>query len=146
MTKILDNLYLGDYLSVKNLTEQLVEEIGITDFINVAYEISYSDRVLAFLKEKQVMHYKFNVSDNENDIINKYSEIVELMNMLITNGCSIYIHCHLGCSRAPCVVIAYLAKYQGYSVTDATEYVSQQRKQIILRQDFLNHLEKNLLS
>ena len=144
MSEILPNkLYLGDYGEVKHETESLVEKLGINYFINVAEEVSYSDRVTQYFKDKGVYYYKFSLRDYDDTKFKLCSQpVIDLLHMLISNGCKVYIHCHLGVSRAPTIVVAYLIKYHGYSLIDAVEYVKKQRNMV---QPMVNYFHRKTL-
>ncbi|KAH8116391.1 protein-tyrosine phosphatase-like protein [Phellopilus nigrolimitatus] len=53
----------------------------------------------------------------------------------------VLVHCLGGISRSPSVVIAYLMRYQGYSLLQALAQVWSQRPKVIPNNEFIKYLE-----
>jgi len=57
-------------------------------------------------------------------------------------NCKVLVHCEGGISRSPTIVIAYLMRYNGMTLKDALEHVSQKRPIISPNMGFMNELKK----
>jgi atypical dual specificity phosphatase len=57
------------------------------------------------------------------DGVRRLSRCAAMLDELLRSGHAVYVHCNLGTVRSPTVVIAYLARRQGWDLTDAVEYM-----------------------
>ena len=88
------------------------------------------------------MHYKFHLThDPDFDFYHQYSDIIELIHLLISNGSCVYIHCDIGISRAPTIVAAYLMKYHDFSLLESIRFIKQRRPRVLPRHNLLADLE-----
>jgi len=137
-----DKLYLGDYRTIKTQTELFAQQ-GITDVINVAAELSYSNRVKDFFDQHGIQSYKFPMDDHDDYNIRRTApEIINLLHLLISNGQKVYLHCHMGVSRSAAVIIGYLASHYDLTINQAFKLVKSKRPVIWPRQKFLDDLKK----
>ena len=52
----------------------------------------------------------------------------------------VLVHCHIGVNRSPTVVLAYLMKYEGYTLKSAVEHVKARLYLLAYPFPFLNIL------
>ena len=77
-----------------------------------------------------ILVQRFPVTDfNETDLGEKLPSAVIGMQMLMTEGHRVYVHCNAGVCRAPGTVLTYLCHYRGMSVEQGLEYIRRQRPQ-----------------
>ena len=77
-----------------------------------------------------ILVQRFPITDfNETDLGEKLPSAVIGMQMLMTEGHRVYVHCNAGVCRAPGTVLTYLCHYRGMSVEQGLEYIRRQRPQ-----------------
>lgn len=135
MSEIIQNkLYLGDY--VLSTKKAVMESMTITDIINVAYDCEKP-------KDMTLSYHHFPLMDVADYNIRKHCfEIVDLIHMLLENGCVVYIHCVMGISRSPSIVILYFMKYNNMTYDQAFHHVNKKRPGIRPNERFEADLRK----
>ena len=66
---------------------------------------------------------------DEADLGNKVAQPVKALNLLLTGGHRVYVHCNAGVCRAPATVLGYLCFYRGMTLEQGLEYIRQNRPQ-----------------
>ncbi|KAL4486035.1 hypothetical protein ABPG72_003969 [Tetrahymena utriculariae] len=101
MTKIIEGIYVGNYLSAMD-QKNLIKE-------NITHIINCSPSDCPNLFEKDFTYLNINIQDNwkTNLFLVIYIILDFLRNALEKNG-RVLIHCNQGISRSPSIVIAYL--------------------------------------
>lgn len=138
-------LWLGSYRAVRRHSADLCSMMGITDFVNVAREIPrYPQRVINMFMIAGIGMWNVPMHDDDDEIVESVLGAVEKLHELLQpkDSC-VFIHCHMGISRAPSVVIAYLSKYQGMTTKEAYEHTRKCRPVVARRSaEFLDRLLK----
>jgi protein-tyrosine phosphatase len=131
-TQILPNLYLGDRQNAQNLIQ--LKQLNIKHIINVAAEIpNYYSELFNYSK--------LPLSDSRNQqILNYFSSINAIISDSLSKNESLLIHCALGRSRSPAMVIAYLISINEFQHDYKTSlaYVKTKRNDI-------NNINNNFL-
>ena len=77
-----------------------------------------------------ILVQRFPITDfDEVDLGEKLPSAVIGMQMLMTEGHRIYVHCNAGVCRAPGTVLAYFCHYRGMSIDKGLEYIRRNRPQ-----------------
>lgn len=118
IAEILTSLYLGSYGMSQG---DDMEYFGITDVINTAFEISCP-------KNSKYNYFHLQLKDTESQHLLEYLDnICDYIHMLINNKCKVLVHCYMGISRSPSIIIAYLIKYNNMDYDTAYKHVSNKR-------------------
>ena len=139
-------IYIGPY--PQSLDDfQKISESGINSILNVQ-----SDKDLIFrqinhqlqLKQAKSLGIKINrypIEDfNQEDLAEKLKGAGDLLNKLLKEGNTVYVHCTAGMSRAAATVIIYLVLYENYSVEEATNFCKKQRPVICPNYGVINRI------
>ena len=98
------------------------------------------------INDTEVNHIKFlhiMIDDIMSEkIIDHFETSYHFINDMIEQGRSIYIHCQMGISRSPTIVIAYLMKKFNLSLHSAKSFVVSKRPQVDPNISFYCQLEK----
>jgi protein-tyrosine phosphatase len=142
MSEILDDqLFLGDFAQVKVDTRFFIWK-KFTHIINTASEIQYSPILTQLLTENGIETIKFPMYDTEDYNIEKVLEdVLCFMNIILSNGGKIYIHCAMGVSRSATIVIAYLIRHKNMSFDEAYNWVKERRSWIRPNNRFMADLK-----
>jgi protein tyrosine phosphatase (PTP) superfamily phosphohydrolase (DUF442 family) len=99
--RIRDKLYMSGYHSAKDLNA--LKNEGITHVINL------TSSHCANLHEGSLSYSNFELADNSNfDLQPHLQRIVGTIKAKMEGGEKVLVHCKMGVSRAPSIVIAYL--------------------------------------
>jgi len=133
--EIIPNLYLGRELSVDEINESGFDYIlSITCHEPLYYNDDNSMRLVT----KWI-----NFKDNGSSVIkNHFEECCEFINLGLSNGKKVYVHCKMGISRSPTIIIAYLMINEKLSFIEARNIVSSARPCIHLKIGFYQLLKK----
>lgn len=137
-----DQLYVGDAALVRYVDK--LKEWHIQAIINVAEECTYSQQEIDQLaQEHKIDVYNFPLVDSLDCNLHKYVyDVAQLMNLLIENGCAVYIHCNSGINRSPACVVAYLMIYKKMTLDAAYKFVTDKRPTILTNQRFKQDLQR----
>ena len=80
------------------------------------------------------------VDEMSEDIYRFFEKTTKEMHEKLENNQVIYVHCYVGMSRSPTIVIAYLIKYHKMSYEDAYNLVKKQRRQTYPNHGFREQL------
>ena len=109
--RIIEGLYLGNEEAASKL--EVLKSNGITHILIAG----------SFMPAKFPNHFKYkqiNVSDTLRENIRKYfDETYSFIDEAISSSGRVLVHCHMGISRSPTVVIAYLMKKQNLTLKKA---------------------------
>ena len=101
-SKILDGLYLGNLISVKDYKFLVMN--------NIQYILSLTTNYVPIAKQ-DINHLQFKITDTPHqDIITLFDVCNQYINYALSKGVGIYVHCDAGVSRSSSIVIAYLMK------------------------------------
>ena len=139
-------IYIGPYpQSYEDF--KLISESGINSILNVQ-----SDKDLIFrqinhelqLKQSKSLGIKINrypIEDfNQEDLAEKLKGAGDLLNKLLKEGNTVYVHCTAGMSRAAATVIIYLVLYENYTVEDAANFCKKHRPVICPNYGVINKI------
>ena len=140
------NIYIGPYPQSEE-DFRIISESGIDSILNVQ-----SDKDLIFrqidhqLQLKQAINLgitinRYPIEDfNQEDLFEKLKGAGDLLNKLIKEGKTVYVHCTAGMSRAAATVIIYLVLYENYTVEDATNFCKKHRPVICPNYGVINRI------
>ncbi|CAG8675504.1 16827_t:CDS:10, partial [Cetraspora pellucida] len=138
--EIIPRLYLGSYLAAED--EDWLGRHKITNILTVSQDIKP--------RFPELFTYKvIPIRDSELQDISKYFEetYMFIQNVLDQEDKTILVHCEMGISRSPTVVIAYIMRSQKKSLKDALAFVKEKRfvTRDFENEDYVMHLSsKNL--
>ena len=139
-------IYIGPYPQSLNDFKE-ISEAGINSILNVQ-----SDKDLIFrqinhelqLKQAKSLGIKINrypIEDfNQEDLAEKLKGAGDLLNKLLKEGNTVYVHCTAGMSRAAATVIIYLVLYENFSVEEATNFCKKHRPVICPNYGVINKI------
>jgi len=134
---IKDKLYLGGVFGLQDTNQ--IKELGIKYIINVASE--YADQLLPS-ELKDIFCYKFPMIDDINYNIRKHCfDAVHLIDILLSSGGKVFVHCAQGISRSATIIILYLMKYHFMKYDKAYELVKDKRSIIHPNPRFITDLK-----
>ena len=132
--EIKPNLFMSGYHSAKDL--ETLQESGITHVVNLTAQHC------ANFHSKYISYSNFKLSDNSNFDLNPFfAEITNLIQEKIYEGHKVLVHCKMGVSRAPSLVIAFLILKTNLSFKDAFDYVFQINSKISPNLGYLMQLQ-----
>ena len=135
LSQIFSWLYLGSFANACDLKE--LKRANIKYILNCAVECK-NDNLPKDIKE---LHLKL-VDEPEFNITKYFDQTNEYINKIRTAGGALLVHCKVGLSRSPTVIIAYLIKYYEFSVDSAIRFIKRKRPQIIPNQGFIQQLKE----
>ena len=131
INKIIENLYLGDYNSSKDIS--LLKELGITKVLSVL-DYTYGPNY----NPKEFIHKKINVDDFViTNIIKYFGECLHF----IQGEEKILVHCAAGISRSATIVIAYVMWIKKWTFKEALDYVKKKRPVVFPNDGFKDQLK-----
>ena len=133
LSQILSWLYLGSFANACDLEE--LKRNNIKYILNCAVECK-NENLPSDIKE---LHLKL-VDEPEFDITKHFKQTNDFINKVRTAGGNLLVHCKVGLSRSPTVIIAYLIKYYEFTADSAINFIKRKRPQIIPNQGFIKQL------
>ena len=142
------NIFIGPYLQTEQDFE-LLSKKGINTILSVQTDKDIEYRQLDInLLNKYANKYgieinRYPIEDfNREELYNRLKGAGDLLNKLIKEGKTVYVHCTAGIGRGPAVVIIYLILYENYSVRDAVTLCRKSRPKITPYYDAINEIVK----
>ena len=130
---ILKWMFLGTFKNANNIEE--IRILGIKYILNCAIEIKPKNL------PKDIKYCQLNISDSSSSDITKYFEpAFSFIELARKKNQKILIHCKLGVSRSPTILIGYLIKYMGYSTKLALDFLKSKRSQVHPNSGFISQL------
>ena len=137
ITKVTDHLYLGQ----GRVTEyhQYLSQIGITHIVSVGRPPHPSIETCSFIRH-EIKHLE---DLDSTRVASHFPTVFEFLRKAIKDNGKILIHCEMGCSRAPTVMVAFL-RADGYaeSLQQAYDLVKEKRSWIHPDQGFQTQLKE----
>ncbi|MFX1573156.1 MAG: dual specificity protein phosphatase family protein [Promethearchaeota archaeon] len=132
-------MYLGAYWPKLNFRK--LKEIGITTIVNLMEENLYDPTYLGF----SYLHKGF--ADDSYLSHDYLEEILTFIDLHLNNGGKVLVHCSMGISRSPGIIVAWLLKKNPrWSWRDAISYIEKTKfiaPAVELRESILDYLEKS---
>jgi len=125
-------LYLGSFVNAK--IKQQLKDLGITHILNMAGELpnEFPD---------EFKYLKCDLDDTSQDnVAFHFESCLNFIDEAKTSSTKILVHCAMGISRSPSVVIAYLMKERSWTYAKAFQYVKSMRSCIKPNPAFVNQL------
>lgn len=132
MSKVLEDLYVA---GVEETYKDEALKSKVTHFLNVASEVEISDRVDHGYKKIAI-----NDDDINCDIRSILLDCINYIDMVISHGGSVCVHCLEGKSRSVSVCIAYMCCKLGWDFDEALKWMKQQRPCIDIYPLYLQQL------
>lgn len=132
-TKILNWMYLGTFKNANNIEE--IKNLGINYILNCALEIKPTN----LPKYIKYCHLKL-VDNSSTDITKYFDQAFSFIELSRKNKGKILIHCKLGISRSPTILIGYFIKYMGHTTESALNFLKIKRTQIHPNLGFISQL------
>lgn len=124
VTRVLDRLYLSDYMS---LSASRLSELGVTLVINATYEVPNVE-----VPEGTIEFIQLYINDSVTaDMAQHMDRCADRINEVRSAGGVALVHCALGVSRSVTICLAYLVKYEGRTLREA--YFEVKKKRPIIR-------------
>ncbi|KAH8116392.1 protein-tyrosine phosphatase-like protein [Phellopilus nigrolimitatus] len=143
------NLVYGDFLYVGHLTAAqnttFLQQKGITDVVSVGTNpgnlpSDVEGKHIGLLDSTSVTQEEFDKDCDEAggiiDSVKKHNEETGKSR----KKRKVLVHCSSGISRSPTIVVAYLMKYQGYSLLQALAQIWRCRPKVVPNAGFIKHL------
>ena len=129
------NLFMSGYHSAS--------DISILKEFNISHIINLTSQHCANLNTFHVTYSNFKLSDNSNfSLIPYFDTITNLIQEKINEGQKVLIHCKMGVSRAPSLIIAYLIKKKGMKYKEAFEFLYSINPKIAPNLGYLMQLQE----
>jgi protein-tyrosine phosphatase len=132
-SQILPNLFVGSCPTSTEDIDRLRRE-GITAVLNVQTHEDMAhwginwDRLEPYYREAGVEVRRVPVRDfDPDDLRRNLPRCVQVLDELLHQGHTVYVHCNMGVNRSPSIAIAYLHWVQGWDLEKATDHVMECR-------------------
>ena len=137
LTKIQDNLYIGDSEVAQN--KKLLNACGIVNVISLGNETELT-KIYRYFEDKNYLQVQ--VEDAyDADISSYFSHCNDFIQQSLDKGEGILVHCYAGISRSATIIISYLMK-QGMSYLSASQKLKIKRPFVNPNINFVNQLCK----
>ncbi|KAF5465637.1 hypothetical protein F2P56_015620 [Juglans regia] len=137
--KIEEGLFLGSIGAANN--KNALKSLNVTHILTVASSLSPAH-------PNDFVYKVINVTDREDTDIKQYfDESFDFIDEAKRLGGGVLVHCFVGKSRSVTIVVAYLMKKHGMSLSQALEHVKSKRSQAGPNSGFISQLrdfEKSL--
>ena len=133
VSQILPNLFVGTFPKGPVDIDRLRRE-GVTAVLNaqtdddMAYTGVNWNRMESYYGEAGVEARRVPLQDfSKDDLRRQLPKCVDVLDELLREGRTVYVHCNMGVNRSPSIAIAYLHWVQGWSLEKATDHVMECR-------------------
>ena len=124
----LENAGINAVLSIQTDKDLLQNHINL-DFISKS------------LQEVDIVMERYPIIDfSAADLRNKIRGAAAVLDNLISQSKTVYVHCTAGIGRAPAVVVGYLVEFDGYSVDSALNHVRSGCDKIVPNESVLREV------
>ena len=133
MNEIIPGLFLGGFLSTAD--KEGLAEHEIKTVLGLGLNSEY-------IKEPDYKKMHIDIEDKvECSILEHLGPASDFIERGMQDEGNVLVHCWAGISRSASCVIAYLMKYKGLSLADATNLARERRKQVCPNSQFCKDLE-----
>lgn len=133
-TRILDNLIVGSQPQTENDINRLYQEEGVRSILNLQQDkdIEYWEIELNAItkrcNELGIQYMRAPARDfDPSSLRTELPRAVCLLDLAVSQGKTVYIHCTAGLGRAPAVAIAYLYWFNGMNLDGAYNFLTSIR-------------------
>lgn len=123
-SKITDNIYIGSDLCKGNVCPI---HSGQFRTLGVNAEINLTAEHKEIPPDDIDFYIWMPVEDHQSPSTDQFLVGTSIIDQVINQGKTIYVHCKAGHGRSPTLVAAYFIRFKGMSPTEAISYVSSQR-------------------
>ena len=132
--QVLPFLYMSGYKAAKN--PDVLQASSISHVINLTAHKCPN------LNPEVVTYSSFKFSDNVNfNLVERLDQVLDIIRMKVQMQEKVLVHCQMGISRAPSVVIAYLIRFHGMDYHSALSMVQQKNGDAYPNLGFLMQLQ-----
>ena len=132
--QITPNLFMSGYNSACDLKS--INKLGISHIINLTSQQCPNSNF------SEIEYSSFCLSDNpEFDLMPFIDEILSIIITKMRQGKRVLVHCKMGISRAPSIIIAFLIKSLGMTYEKAFDYILNINSRISPNLGYLMQLE-----
>ena len=115
--QISSHLFMSGYESATNL--EMLKEKQINHIINLTAHKTQN------MFEKSFTYSNYNIEDNsEFDLKNVLNDIIVDISKHVATGRKVLVHCKMGISRAPSIILAFMIRMQGKDYDNAYDELS----------------------
>ncbi|XP_002517161.2 dual specificity protein phosphatase 1 isoform X3 [Ricinus communis] len=130
--KIEEGLFLGSFGAAHN--KDILKSKNITHILTVANSLAPAHR-------NDFVYKIIGVADREDTNLRQYfDECFNFIDEAKRQGGGVLVHCFVGKSRSVTIVVAYLMKKHGLSLTQALQHVKSTRPQAAPNSGFISQL------
>ena len=133
-TRIKPDIYIGSYPQNEADVDRLKLGPEITAVLNLQTNDDFRTHRVDWpmfeqaYRSRGMLCQRWPILDfSPNDLENRLEGAVDTLSGLLSAGHRVYVHCTAGISRAPAVVIGYLAWHQGMGLKEAINRVKSLR-------------------
>lgn len=119
MSKIRENIYLGNWKDAQNL--EGLRQRNISHILRSAFELNNvypNEFTYKVISADDVPSY---------NMAPFFDEAADWINYAVHNGTGVFIHCHMGISRSTTLLLTYMMKYEGLGLPEALRHVKSRR-------------------
>ncbi|KAI5415965.1 dual specificity protein phosphatase 1 [Lathyrus oleraceus] len=128
-----EGLFLGSIGSAGNKVG--LKNVNVTHILTVAGKIAPAH-------PGDFVYKVIDVADKEDTNLTQYfNDCFEFIDEAKKNGGYVLVHCYAGRSRSVTIIVAYLMKYRGMSLSEALQHVKNKRPKAAPNRGFIRQLE-----
>jgi protein-tyrosine phosphatase len=132
--QILPQLYIGSHPQTTADIDVLRWQLAITAVMNLQTDEDMAvaglrwDPLEAYYPTVGIQLYRFPMKEEQSVLQEKLAESVRVLENLLAQGHTVYLHCTEGIGRCPTVAIGYLHSYKDLEMDAAVAHVKLSRK------------------
>jgi len=139
MSQITNNIWLGAQKDALNKRFLVKNQITHVISFEVYPEVCNFDHILN-IKRYHISMYDSEKEANTPEYIEKVNIASNLIDQVVQRNQHILLHCSVGKSRSPAVLVAYLMMKCNFSLEQACDLISDKRPIICIHPAFLNQI------
>ena len=134
INNVYSDIYISDIGTAYNV--ELLDELGITHIVNAVLAIEP-----AFPDKYEYLSVDLRDISNEN-IENEFDKVNEFIDLALSNGGKVLVHCIAGVSRSASLVASYLINKKNLSFDEALKILKNNRPKIEPNNGFKKQLQE----
>ena len=129
VSQVLSNLFVGTFPSRSLDIDRLQKDFGVTAVLNVQTDSDMAfwgvdwHRMETDYREAGIDVRRVPVPDYPDDLRRNLPQCVAVLDGLLRQRHTVYVHCNVGVNRSPSIAIAYLHWVLDWSLEEATAHV-----------------------